>query len=239
MQPIKPVLADNLADLDRRLRALEFGRQPYIGDWYELPISQYIYNGTPGVMDTTADQISRFAIGDKIWTTTSGNEAYYYVTQIDRVNNQVHFYAGTTYTLGGQPDVVRVSKLQSPVGFPSRFFAPVNAGALNTMTASNVSSAIIFHMSGRLIFMIGNVSGITLGGVASNTFKLVYPTELPSTGESNLQFVNTCDNVGTPIFIELQTTAELHMIVAKQDGTNFALGSTTAYVAIQYISNYS
>ena len=178
--PLNNTLAQKIGDLDSRLKALEYARQPYISDWRGIsePATAAV-NGLTTFTSTTYDATANFSIGDKIRLKQGGAYEYFYVSAV--AANTVTFNAGSDYaTTAAAVTDLAVSKVLTPSGHPVLFnyTSVLTTDGPKTITAQGNLTAR-FSLVGRNCFIevIRNTFSV------SNNYSIVYD-QLPFTADS-------------------------------------------------------
>lgn len=142
-------LVDRIRDLESQVSALTNARQPFIGDWFKLEISDYAYSSATRITVSNLDPLARFALGGKLEIIQDGDTKYFNITNVQPT--YIDIYAGTTYTFTSDPITqISYSTASNPIGFPAVFdYTPTYA------TGSSNFNIGYFYMDGAVVYAKG------------------------------------------------------------------------------------
>lgn len=116
------IFLKTISGIDKRVSNLERSSQPQLIDWnsWNVSLFSYVSNNLLQV-DTNVDVETYFQVGDKVKVTQT-TDKYFYIIEVDTVNNQILLNAGDDYTFtNGAFTYFAISRLANPSGHPLVF----------------------------------------------------------------------------------------------------------------------
>lgn len=233
-----------LANLDKRISALERPRLPYIGDWQEItePVSVYstisMQESTIEFDNTEYDATNRIGVGDKIRIKLEGNPDYYYFYAGKfETTRRIRLLINGAFSLTSDPiEEFAVSKLASPLDFPLAF--GLSAGNYSINGGASLGSVIEdlqYYMIGDIIVIQGtifaNVTGSTIG--TNQVVRTIPQFPLPTSWQLGGNRVVYMVNGGSyPTGITRFQTAPTRIFMERQDQAQIPDGTFACQVDV-------
>lgn len=116
------IFLKTISDIDKRVSNLERASQPQLIDWNNWNVSLFSYVSDNLIaVNANVAVGTYFQVGDKIKITQT-TDKYFYIIEVDTVNNQILLNAGDDYTFtNGAFTTFAISRLANPSGHPLVF----------------------------------------------------------------------------------------------------------------------
>lgn len=251
LNPADDEFSKMLSGFNKRLKALEVPRTPYIGEWQVInEPAQAIatgssYKSTLEFTDDNFDPSTRLQVGYAVRVKQNDNFFYFYAGR-DLGSNQWALYQDGTNGLNSAQEVQEVAvSARGGIGFPevmelSMTSFSISGGGSIAVTTSEGA----YSMRGGLINIVGNISLSTISGTTGvNTFVLF---DIPQFQKGNSYELTTRKIIDIGVAGAVQvgksqlftSGSNLQIGISKQGGASLTNGSFYAYFEQSWRNNY-